>query len=202
MRMMANAAGESRLLGSKRRNWCKAMLAGAATPLLASCAGVGLPGQTLTPDQLADLVARAFPYSHDFSGLVELSIASPKLRLLPESNRLGTALQVALVERLTGLRLNGSMDLDYGLRFDAAEGAIRLADVRVNQLTMGRLPAKQQALVERYAPRVAELLLSNFILYRLPDAQLTLARSLGLVVGALRVQPDGLHMDFVREAGR
>lgn len=168
--------------------------------LLAGCAGAGASqsagNRVLSAQTLSELVARAFPYTHSLSSLAELTLQNPQLRLLPERNRLGTGLDLLLAERLTGGRVSGGMDLDYGLRYDAREGAIRMTDVRVNRLAVDQLPRQYQSLLSRYAPPLAEQLLDDFALYRFPDSQLALARSLGLAVNALRVEPDGLHIQL------
>ncbi|MBK6614858.1 DUF1439 domain-containing protein [Ottowia sp.] len=188
---------------SRRRVLAGGALLASLLPALAACAApAGMRGITLSRQRLNELLARSFPYTRGFSGLADLTLQSPRLRLLPESNRLGTALDVVLAERVTGGRFGGGMDLDYGLRFDAQQGAIRMADVRVNRLDIDPLPPTQRALVAQYAPRVAEQLLADLVLYRLPAEQLALARDLGLGVGALRVLPEGLRIDLVPQGLR
>lgn len=190
---------------SRRRclQWLPVVLGGG---LLAGCAGAGTPGgmpdRVLSAQTLGQLVARAFPYTHSVSGLADLTLQNPKLRLLPERNRLGTGVDLMLAERLTGSRVSGGMDLDYGLRFDANAGAVRMTDVRVNRLAVNQLPPQYQSLLSQYAPPLAEQLLDDFALYRFPDNQLALARNLGLVVSALRVEPDGLHIALAPEGLR
>ena len=170
--------------------------------LLGGCAGVAPSAFSLSPRQLEDLLRRLFPYQQKLAGLVDLKLQSPQLRLQPERNRLGTGLQLELIERLSGQRLSGGMDLDYGLRFDPEQGAIRMVDVQVNRLQLDQLQAAQGELLQKYAPRMASALLEGTVLYRLPEQRLAMVRKLGLDVGALRVQSDGLHMDLSRGAGR
>lgn len=169
-------------------------------PGLTACAGTpggdGVRSVTLSQAQLNELLARQFPYTRSFSGLAELSLVSPQLSLLPASNRLATAFGLVLTERLTGSRHTGGLDIDYGLRFDAREGAVRMADVRVNRLDVDRLPRAQQQLVSQYAPHLAEQLLADLLIYRFAADQLALARNLGLAVGALRVLPEGLRVEL------
>ena len=190
------------LTPSRRRclQWLPVALGGG---LLAGCAGAGTPGgignQVLSEQRLDELVARAFPYTHRVSSLADITLQNPRLRLLPERNRLGTALDLTLAEQLAGSRVSGGMDLDYGLRYDANEGAVRMTDVRVNRLAVDQLAPQYQSLLSQYAPPLAEQLLDDFALYRFPDTQLALARSLGLVVSALRVEPDGLHIALAPE---
>ena len=108
---------------------------------------------------------------------------------------LSPAVRAQEVERLAGTRHTGALDLDCGLRFDLAEGVVRMVDVQVNRLSIDRLPPAQQALVSQVAPGIAEQLLQNLVLYRVPAEQLALARSLGWTHTALRVLPDGLRIE-------
>ena len=182
----------------RRRRLLQALLATGVPGLLAACGGLppGLGDQVLSEQRLAQLLAQGFPYVRAFGGLVELTMLNPRLRLLPQENRFGTALDLGVAERVTGRRFSGGMDMDYGLRFDAGEGAIRLTDVRVNRLDIDQLPVSSRPLVAQYAPRLAELLLADFVLYRIPEQRLALARQLGVGVSALRVLPDGLRIEM------
>lgn len=199
--MTARRFRSARFVGGARhgrRRVLQTLLAAGVPGLLAACGELGgqLGSETLSQQRLAQLLAQGFPYTRAFGGLVELSMLNPRLRLLPESNRLGTALDLGVAERVTGRRFSGGMDMDYGLRFDAAEGAIRMADVRVNRLEIDQLPPSARQLVGQYAPRLAELLLADFVLYRIPEQRLALARQLGVGVSALRVLPNGLRIEM------
>ena len=175
-------------------------LASLLPPLTACAAGSSaanvLRTMTLSQSQLNELVSKRFPYKRDFSGLADLSLQSPRLRLLPQTNRLGTALDMVVSERLTGSRYTGGMDLDYGLRFDDKEGAIRMNDVKVNRVDVDQVPPAQRQLLSQYGPRAAETLLSNMVLYRIPEEYLGMARNLGWAVNALRVLPEGLRIEL------
>jgi len=165
---------------------------------VAGCGSIGsqLGSETLSVRQLDQLMGQVFPYTRGFAGLVDLSLQNPRLQLLPQANRLGTVLDLVAAERITGRRFSGSIDLDYGLRYDADQGAIRLADVRVKRLDVEQLAAPQRALVNQYAPRLVELLLSDAVLYRLSEQRLKLANQLGVGVTSLRVRDDGLHIEM------
>ena len=184
--------------------WLQGAAAAVLMPSLGACAAGSEALRTITLSQakLNELLAKQFPYTRNFSGLVDLSLLSPRLRLLPQTNRLGTAMDLAVSERLTGSRYTGGLDLDYGLRFDQQEGAIRMTDVKVNQLAVDRVPPAQRQLIAQYAPRAAEALLSNVALYRIPEEYLGMARSLGWVVSALRVLPEGLRIELGPQGAR
>ena len=51
-------------------------------------------------------------------------------------------------------------------------------------------------------PPAAETLLSNVVLYRIPDEYLSMARNLGWAVNALRVQPEGLRIEVGPQGAR
>lgn len=184
------------------RRRCHTLAIGAALttllPGLTACAAgnSGLPGYTVSQQQLNQLLARQFPVTRNFAGLADLTLQSPRLGLLPASNRIATAFDLVLAERIAGSRFTGGMDLDYGVRFDMQEGAVRMADVKVNRLTLDQLPRAQQQLVSQYAPDIAGRLLSDMVLYRLPAEQMALARNLGWGAAALRVLPQGLRIDM------
>ncbi|MDO5692481.1 MAG: hypothetical protein Q4G70_08360 [Pseudomonadota bacterium] len=163
----------------------------------ASGGGTNPAGYTVSRLRLNELLATRFPVTRSFAGLAELTLQSPRLNLLPASNRVATALDLALSERIGNTRYTGGMDLDCGLRLDLREGAVRMSDVRVNRLMIDQLPRAQQLLLSQYAPAVAERLLSDMVLYHLPAEHLALARNLGLGTAALRVLPEGLRIEMV-----
>ena len=171
-----------------RRRWHQLGAAAALTTLLpglSACAsGVGdLAGYTVSQQRLNQLLAASFPVTRSFAGLADLTLQSPRLGLV-------------LSERIAHTRYSGGMDLDYGLRFDMQEGAVRMTDVKVNRLMIDQLPTAQRLLVSQYAPGIAEQLLHNMVLYRLPAEQMALARNLGWGNAALRVLPQGLRIDM------
>lgn len=185
---------------SRRRatHWIALVATGVCAPHLTACAsdGLGIRSYSIGQAQLAELVAKRFPHTRSFSGLAELQLRSPRLRLIPEQNRLGTLIDVVVTENLTGSRSQGSIDLDYGLRFDAQRGAVVMSDARVNRVDFDRIPPLYRQPFAQNAPRVAEQLLANLELYRIPPEQLELARGIGFVVNALRVTPEGLKVEL------
>ena len=194
------------------RRHCHRLLGAAALitlfPGLSACAaGSGMPGYTVSQQRLNELLARQFPVTRNLlGGLADLTLSSPRLGLLPASNRVSTMFDLGLTERLAGSRYSGGMDLDYGLRLDLQEGAVRMADVRVNRLTIDQLPRAQQQLVSQYAPDIAGRLLSDMVLYRLPAEQLALARNMGWGAAAVAKSAGGENaaavVDFSRRCPR
>ena len=122
---------------------------------------------------------------------------SPRLSLLPAANRVATALDLVLTERLGGRRYTGAIELDSALQLDLQQGAVRLSAVRVQRLGLDQLPPAAQTLLARHAPPVVAQLLEGLVIYRLPPERLATLRAAGR--GAppqLRVQPDGLRLEL------
>lgn len=180
------------------RRACASLLLGSLGAVLSACASTGgassLGGVRLTREQLDATLARHFPLSRTVGGLAELTLQSPRVGFLPQSNRLSTGLDLQLAERLSGRRAGGGLDLDYGLGLDLQEGAIKLKDVQVRRMALDGLSAANQRLVSQYGPPLAQQLLNGLALYRLPAGTLTLARQLGLSDSSLRVLPDALAL--------
>ncbi len=177
---------------------------GLALPALSACAATrpGTRSYTLPQAELQSLIDRRFPYRRSLSGLLDIALLHPRMRLLPQENRLGTQLDIAVAERVMGTHYDGSMDLDYGIRFEPQDRTIRLVGVRVHRVEFpGVPPAYSQALAQA-APRAAEQLLEGAVLHEVKADQLALLGGLGLAVGEVRVTPQGLRVELVPGLGK
>ena len=193
-------------LSSTRRLNLRALLAlglSGFLPALPACASrlpVGPNGTrsyTVPLAQLQELIGRKFPQRRRLSGLIELTLLRPRLRLLPEANRLGTLIDLVAAEMVMGTRYEGSMDLEYGVRFDAADGRIRMSDVRVGKVDVPAVPLPYQPLFQNHAPRVAEQLLDGLILHEVKPEELAMVNGLGFKVGEVRVAREGLRVELL-----
>ncbi|HXE21038.1 MAG TPA: DUF1439 domain-containing protein, partial [Rhodoferax sp.] len=91
-----------------------ASLAVCAKPLL----GLGPIRYTISQAQLQQAVAKRFPYSQSLGDLLELQLQTPRLSLLPERNRIATALDLTLSGQLLSDVYSGTIAMDYSLRFE------------------------------------------------------------------------------------
>ena len=175
--------------------WIKPAVVLAAWLGLAGCAGLGGPRIfTFTEADLTRLLERHAPFEKRFMELLDVRIAAPRVRLLPESNRIGTEMDVSTSERLSGRAYQGRIGFDFGLRYDDGEGAIRLNQVRVSQFQIDNAPPAMQSRINRLGGLIAEQLLENLVLYRFKPADLKTAEGLGLRPGGLAVTARGVEV--------
>ncbi len=172
---------------------CAACVAAAAWT--AGCAGLGGPRViTLSEADLARALDRQFPFEGRLLELIDLHVQAPRLRLLPEANRIATDLEVSIGERVLHGGYRGELSLDYGLRYEPSDQSVRLSQVRVQRLRFGNLPAGLQAVVDRIGPLVAEQLLQDLSIYRFTAEDLHAARGRGYEPGAVDVTPRGVEI--------
>ena len=168
----------------------------------ASASESGLPTYRISARQLEEALARRFPLRHTLRGLLRLELEPPRLRLLPQSNRIGT--EFALVAGGPALRreLQGVFDLDFALRYEPLDQTLRAQQPRVNLLQLGGLPRELADALVAYGPALAEHALHDMVLHRVPAKDLALADAMGLQPGAITVEPGGLVISFTVKTAR
>lgn len=171
------------------------MLALPAT-LMACGALEGPRSVSLSEAELQRRIEQAFPLERRVLELLELSLSAPKLRLIPERNRLAAELDIGARDRLRGGQWSGRLAFESALRYDAAEQSLRLAQVRVMQLTLGSGGASQ-AQAERIGSVLAERVLEGFTVYRLPADKAASLQRAGMVPGDVAVNARGVEITLV-----
>ncbi len=164
---------------------------------LVGCVGIGGPRRvSLSLAQMQRTVERQFPRQHRLLEVIDVSVARPTLRLLPQSNRIATDLDLAATERLSGHVVRGNLSLDYALRYEPSDATLRLTQVHVQafKLELGNGPlAPSNA---RLGALLAERLLDDAVLYR-PDAErLSLLQRAGISAAAITVTPSGVELQL------
>lgn len=172
----------------------------AVAALLAACAGLagGPRVVTVSEAKLAERIAEQFPLRRRYLELFDLTLSSPRVRLLPAENRVGTRVDYALGDFWGGSRrFEGALTLSYGLRFEPSDLSVRLTDVRVEAFDVPRLSGPLAVQVQRLGALVAEHLLDDFSLHRFKPEDLQVAERRGLRPGALRVVDAGLQIELL-----
>ncbi|HAL39321.1 MAG TPA: DUF1439 domain-containing protein [Polaromonas sp.] len=157
----------------------------------------GQPSYKVSAEQLQQAVARRFPLRYPVGGLLDLKVEAPRLRLLPELNRLGTEMVVEAAGPALGRSYTGTFDLDFALRYEASDQSIRAYQLRVNSLRFSDLPPGPSELLNAYGPALAEQTLHEVVLHQLRPQDLALLDGLGLQPGSITVTPQGLVIGFV-----
>ena len=145
--------------------------------------------------QLLERIASRFPVKQRYLGLFEVTLDQPRLRLLPEENRVGTE-----VSYLVGLPLPGSSDikgkleLSYSLRYEPSDTTLRLTQARVERLDVDGLNAAQAAQVRKLGGLLAEDLMKEAVVHRLKKEDMESLAGRGYRPGAIRVVPGGLRL--------
>ncbi len=160
------------------------------------------PGYTVSLDQLQKAVFQRFPLKRQAAGLVEFSLQAPQLRLLPEQNRLGAEMVLGAAGPALRDSFAGTFDIDFALRYEASDQTIRAYQLKVNSLKMTGLAPGPSALLEAYAPSLAQQALLEVAMHKLRPQDLQLADTMGLEPSTITVTDKGLVIGFVNKASR
>lgn len=160
------------------------------------------PGYTVSLDQLQKAVFQRFPLKRQAAGLVEFSLQAPQLRLLPEQNRLGAEMVLGAAGPALQDSFAGTFDVDFALRYEASDQTIRTYQLKLNSLKMTGLPPGPSALLEAYAPILAQQALLEVVVHKLRPQDLQLADTMGLEPSTITVTDKGLAIGFVNKASR
>jgi hypothetical protein len=160
------------------------------------------PSYTVSEKQLQEAVAKRFPLKYPLGNLVELTLLTPQLRLLPEVNRLGTEMVIDAEGPALPQGSTGNFDIDFALRYEASDLSIRAYQLHVNTLKLSGLAPGPAALLQLYGPSLAQQTLQEVVLHRLKPEDLALATGMGLEPGTITVTAKGLKIGFVTKQAR
>lgn len=146
--------------------------------------------------RLVERIAVQFPVQRRFMDVFELSLDTPRVRLVPEENRLGTELDYVLgtVGRPASRAVRGKLALSYGLRIDTRDQTVRLHEVRVENFDVPGMPPPIGQHASRMGGMVAEDLLRDLVVYRIRPEDLESVGRRGYTPGELTVVPGGLQL--------
>jgi hypothetical protein len=161
---------------------------------LAACAGLLTP-KSIEVDEatLQRAIADRFPVETRWLGAFDVSVTSPRLRLLPQTNRIATDIDVTVGDRLFVRNLRGSLSVESGLRFEPRDSTLRLAQVRVERFAIAGLP-EASLQTARLGSLLVEQVLEGAVLYTLSEDQKARLRRRGVQPGAVQVKPGALSI--------
>jgi hypothetical protein len=155
------------------------------------------PRHTVSAGQLQQAVARRFPLRYPVAGLLDLDLQAPRLRLLPEQNRVSAEMAVEAAGPALHRRYAGTFDVDFALRYEASDQTLRAYQLRFKRLNFPDLKSSASELLNVYGPALAEQSLQEVVLHRLRPQDLALADTMGLQPGSITVTDKGLEIAFV-----
>jgi hypothetical protein len=167
--------------------------------LLGARAAQAQPGYTVSLEQLQEAVAQRFPLRYPMAGLVDVDVQTPRLSLLPESNRLGAAFPLSAAGPALRRSHSGTLEVEFALRYEASDRSLRAHQLRLVRLDFPSLRPEVVALLNGYGPGLAEQSLREVVLHRLRPQDLGLLDGMGLQPGAITVTPKGLSIAFVNK---
>ena len=173
----------------------RATLLFAAAALLVACASVtGQRVMTFSEADMARLLEQHGPFQRRLMEVLDVKVNRPSVRLLPGSNRLASAFEVVATERVSHRTLSGRLAVEYGLRYDEEDKAIRMTQVKVNDLVLNDVPADKRAGIRNLGSLIAENLLDDAVLYRFKASDLKNAEGRGVRPKAVDVTSRGVEV--------
>jgi hypothetical protein len=166
--------------------------------VLAGCASLASPRTiTVSEVELARLIEKQFPLDSRLLDVLDVSVGSPRLSLMPGHNRLATELDLLTGERMFGRAYKGQIALDYGLRYDEQSQAIRLTGVRVNRLQLDSGSDSMPATLNRLGGLLAEQMLKDLPIYRFKPEDFDAMNGMGYQPGTVAVTAKGVEITLL-----
>lgn len=177
-----------------------AVLAGIASGVVAAGRPLAAgPSYRVSLRQLEQSLQERFPLRYPVAGLFDVVVAVPRLRLLPEANRVASDLPVQAAGPALRRSYAGELGLDFGLRYEPADRTIRAHALRVQSLAVPGLGGQAAALLQQATSDLAAQALLEVVLHRLQPRDLALAEAMGLQPGDITVTQAGLVIGFVNK---
>jgi hypothetical protein len=158
--------------------------------LLAGCA-IGPRDITLSEAELQALIERHVAKEHRVAEVIDLTLQRPQIRLLPERNRIASALDVTALERISGRTLRGSLSAEHTLRYEPADTTLRMQDFKLD-LGAGALTGTAARLSAVFVERALE----DAVVWRASASQREALHRAGVQRADIQVTSRGVEVRF------
>ncbi len=155
------------------------------------------PHYTVTREQLQRSVAQRFPLRYPVPGVLNLDLQVPRLRLLPEQNRISAEMVAQAAGPALQRSHEGAFEVSFALRYEASDRSIRAHQLRFRRLQFPTLQPGVVDMLNTYGPALAQQSLLEVVLHQLRPQDLALADVMGLQPGTITVTDAGLDIGFV-----
>ena len=115
----------------------------------------------MSADELTQKMARRFPLEKSVAGLLEITLADPRVDLSEADNRITTNFQAIVKLPLTNKNLSGTLKVSGRPEYVAETRELYLRDAKVDQIRMDNLPDGLSAALAKAASTVAREVLGD-----------------------------------------
>lgn len=134
--------------------------------LLASCATLlGPRDMEISLARLQESIASRFPFNSRYLDLIDIQVTNPRVKLLPDTNRILTSMDASVAPPFLKRSWNGNLSVSGQLRFDPARNALVLAEPRVEQFAVNGLDPLYANQITKVGALLSEQLLKDLPLY-------------------------------------
>jgi hypothetical protein len=163
--------------------------------LLAGCA-IGPRDITLSEAELQALIERHVAKEHRVAEVIDLTLQRPQIRLLPERNRIASALDVTALERISGRTLRGSLSAEHTLRYEPADTTLRIAQLRVQDFKLDLGAGALTGTAARLSTVFVERALEDAVVWRASASQREALHRAGVQRADIQVTSRGVEVRF------
>ena len=134
-----------------------------ALVLLAGCGSLPfVSGEVrMSADELTQKMARRFPLEKNVAGLLEITLANPRVDLSEADNRITTNFQTMVKLPLTNKMLSGTLKVSGRPEYVPESRALYLREARVDQIRIENMPDGLSAAIAKAASTVARDVLQD-----------------------------------------
>ncbi|HET6789240.1 MAG TPA: hypothetical protein VFH49_14835 [Aquabacterium sp.] len=189
-------------LNTTRRAWMRstsglgwALTAGTFLTVAGCSSMVSLMGPRtieISRDALMRQLSTQFPMRNQVLDLFEVTAATPRLTLQPDSNRVLADVDLAARDKLFGRAYQGSLWLSFGLRYEPRDQTIRLHQVTIDKVALQGLPASYERHLTKLGSWLSEERLQNYPIHRLSADDIQKADKHGFTVSDIKITHRGL----------
>ena len=142
-------------------------------------------------------VGERFPRRYPVQGLLDLELRTPRLKLLPQQNRMGVTMAVLAAGPALNRAHQGNFDVDFGLRYEASDRTLRAHQLRLARLDFPTLQPRVVDMLNAYAPLMADQTLREVVLHKFTAKDLASVDAMNMQPGAITVTDKGLVVGLV-----
>ncbi len=157
-------------------NHVKLLISLALMLLLSACAGglqQILPGSlTLSPNQLQNTLAKGFPFTKTYMGLLDVTFANPQLSMKPDTKRILSGLETTFKNPLTGTPYTGKLNISSALGYDPVTRSVLLKEPQLENLEIPGLSPLLIGQLTKVANLVAQEKLKEYKIHSFQPGEL------------------------------